>query len=160
MVRSLVLAFLLGTTAALAQGTEIGFGGLKQDTTLPVEISAETMTVDQADGSVEFVGNVIIGQGEMRLSAQKVEVRYDEAGQRVSSLAATGGVTLVSGADAAEAQTADYDVDKGVVVMRGDVLLTRGGNALSAQEMTVELDSGTARMAGRVRTVLQGADSQ
>lgn len=152
------MAAIFAATSAFAQGAEIGFGGLQQDTSLPVEISADSMTVDQSDGSVEFIGNVVIGQGQMRLAAEKVRVIYDEAGQRVAAMTATGGVTLVSGEDAAEATRADYDVDGGVVVMRGDVLLTRGANALSAEEMTVELESGTARMSGRVRTVLQSVD--
>ena len=81
---------------------------------------------------------------------------------RVTSvLEATGGVTLVNGDEAAEAERADYNIQSGTVVMSGNVLVTQGRNALTADEMTVNLESGTAQMSGRVKTVLQqsGQDS-
>ena len=82
-------------------------------------------------------------------------VVYTKDNKKISRLEATGGVTLVSGPDAAEAESADYNVDRGTVVMRGNVLLTQGKNAMTAQEMTVDLKTGTAQMGGRVKTVLQ-----
>jgi lipopolysaccharide export system protein LptA len=67
---------------------------------------------------------------------------------------------LVAGEDAAESQRADYDIDAGTLVMRGDVLMTQGPSALSAQEMTVNLNDGTAQMSGGVKTILQpGSDN-
>mmetsp|Transcript_17998 Transcript_17998/g.27439 ORF Transcript_17998/g.27439 Transcript_17998/m.27439 type:complete len:96 (+) Transcript_17998:3528-3815(+) len=91
----------------------------------------------------------------MRLAAAKVEVTYRSDGQGIERLVATGGVTLVSGPDAAEAQRAEYSIDSGVIVMTGDVLLTQGQSALTAERMTVNLNDGTARMQGRVKTILQ-----
>ena len=71
MLRPLLLTLLcaLGPAAALAQDAAISFGGLKQDTSLPVEVKADSLAVNQADGSATFTGNVLVGQGEMRLSA-------------------------------------------------------------------------------------------
>lgn len=142
-------------TAAGAQGANVAFGTIAQDTSLPVEVSSDELTVDQETGVAVFTGNVVIGQGEMRLSASRVEVVYSETEQGIATLAATGGVTLVSGADAAEAQRADYSIDEGTIVMRGNVLLAQGRSALSADEMTIRLRDGTARMSGNVRTRLQ-----
>jgi len=88
-------------------------------------------------------------------------VVFDEAGNRIARLEASGGVTLVSGEEAAEAERADYDIDDGTVVMTGNVLLTQGPNALTSERMVVNLEGGTAQMTGRVRTVIsQGADEQ
>ncbi|MFC3613550.1 lipopolysaccharide transport periplasmic protein LptA [Lutimaribacter marinistellae] len=137
-----------------AQGANVAFGAIKADTSLPVEVTADTLDVNQEDGSAEFKGNVVVGQGEMRLSAQRVLVIYDENQSGIERLEATGGVVLVSGPDAAEAERADYSIDTGVIVMTGNVLLTQGPNALSANEMTVNLTTGTAQMTGRVRTIL------
>jgi lipopolysaccharide export system protein LptA len=103
---------------------------------------------------------VVIVQGEMRLSAPRVFVTYAEAQGQIRLLEATGGVTLVSGVDAAEAQRADYNIEKGVVVMSGDVLLTQGGTALTSQSMTIDLGKGTAALAGRVKTVLKAQPAQ
>ncbi|MGZ2255767.1 LptA/OstA family protein [Roseobacter sp. A03A-229] len=148
--------FLLATAPALfAQGTQVAFGAIKQDTDLPVEVTAENLAVDQETGEAVFTGNVIVGQGEMRLSAERLLVVYRENTQGIERMEATGGVTLVSGPDAAESERADYSIDDGVIVMTGNVLLTQGPSALTADKMTVQLEDGTAQMSGSVKTILQ-----
>lgn len=149
-----VMAVLLGAVAAAAEGTNVAFGTIKADPTLPVEVTADNLDVDQADGSAEFTGNVLIVQGEMRLSAKRVLVIYNQTQSGIQRLEATGNVVLVNGPDAAEANRADYTIDSGVIVMSGNVLLTQGANALTSDKMTVHLTNGTARMAGRVKTIL------
>ena len=163
MFRFLTVAAMLVALSgpALAQGAQVAFGGMQQDTDAPVEVSADQLQVNQSDGTALYTGNVVIGQGEMRLAAPRVLVVFDEAGNRIARLEATGGVTLVSGEEAAEAERADYDIDDGTVVMTGNVLLTQGPNALTSERMIVNLEGGTAQMTGRVRTVIsQGADEQ
>lgn len=154
--RALIIGTLLtlGAIAAQAQGANVAFGAVKADPTLPVEVTSDTLDVNQADGSAEFKGNVLVSQGEMRLSAQRVLVIYSQERSGIERLEATGDVVLVSGPDAAQAQRADYTIDSGVIVMTGDVLLTQGKNALTSSKMTVNLISGTAQMVGRVKTIL------
>ncbi|WP_246036075.1 lipopolysaccharide transport periplasmic protein LptA [Aliishimia ponticola] len=155
IVAALALTGPLTGTASVAQGTSVAFGTLQQDPNAPVELAADQLAVDQASGTAVFTGNVLIGQGEMRLSAARVKVIYAENQNGIERLEATGGVTLVSGQDAAEAARADYNIESGVIVMTGDVLLTQGTNALTAERMTVNLESGTAQMSGRVKSILQ-----
>lgn len=152
------LLISLGSGAAYAQGANVAFGTFKADPTLPVEVTADTLDVNQADGSAVFNGNVLVGQGEMRLSANKVLVIYNQEAGGIQRLVATGDVILVNGPDAAEAERAEYTIDSGVIVMTGNVLLTQGQNALTADRMTVNLTDGTANMTGRVKTILK-ADS-
>ena len=153
----LVLPLLVALQAApvAAQSANVAFGAMTQDTSLPVEVTADNLSVDNATGTAIFDGNVLISQGEMKLSAARVRVVYRADDRGIAQLEATGGVLLVSGEDAAEAQRADYDIDAGTLVMSGDVLMTQGPSALSAQEMTVNLTDGTAKMSGRVKTILQ-----
>lgn len=146
---------LVSSISVAAQGTNVAFGTIRQDTGLPVEVTADNLSVDQATGTAIFTGNVLIGQGEMRLSAGKVLVVYRTGAEGIARLEATGGVTLVSGEDAAESERADYNIDSGTIVMSGNVLLAQGRNALSSDKMSVKLSDGTAQMSGRVRTVLQ-----
>lgn len=160
MVRAAVLALVLAPGGASAQGAEVAFGGLRQDTSLPVEITADALAVDQADGTAVFTGNVLVAQGDMRLSADRMRIVYAsdaEATGRIQEIVATGGVTLVNGAEAAEAEEATYTVDEGSVVMTGDVLLTQGGNALAGERLVIDLTAGTGRMEGSVRTVFRPA---
>jgi lipopolysaccharide export system protein LptA len=152
-----ILAFgsAMAPGLALAQGASVAFGGLKQDTSLPVEVSADQLAVNQADGTAVFTGNVLVGQGEMRLTAGRVKVEYTSDGSGISKLFASEGVTLVNASDAAEAREAEYSIASGNVVMTGDVLLTQGSNALSGQKLVIDLKSGTGVMEGRVQTVFQ-----
>ena len=148
--------FLLGLAAPLlAQGTSVAFGTIRQDVSLPVEATADSLSVDQETGNATFEGNVVIGQGEMRLSAGLVKIVYRNEGQGIQRLEASGGVTLVSGPDAAEADRADYSIDDGTIVLTGNVLLSQGASAISAERMSIRLADGTAQMSGRVRTILQ-----
>ncbi|MDB6181264.1 lipopolysaccharide transport periplasmic protein LptA [Paracoccus fistulariae] len=154
MMRPLLTVLFLAAAPALAQN--ITFGGVKADTSQPVEVAADNLSVNQSDGSATFTGNVVIGQGEMRLAADTVTVEYSEGGQnRIRSLHARGNVTLVSGPDAAEAAEAVYDVETGNVTMTGQVVLTQGQNVLTGNNMTVNLETGTAQVQGRVRSILQ-----
>lgn len=149
-----VLALVLSGLAAQAQ--QVAFGGIRADISAPVEITSDTLSVNQADGSATFSGNVVIGQGDMRLQAQNVRVEYAQGDRtRIQKLHASGGVTLASVAEAAEAQEAVYEVTSGTIVLSGNVLLTQGANVMSGQKLTVDLSSGTGQMDGRVRTILQ-----
>ena len=140
-------------TTAPAQGTNLAFGGLRADTSQPVEVTSDALDVDQEDGTAIFTGNVVVGQGEMRLTATEVLVVYKPDRSGIDRLVATGKVVLVNGPDAAEAEKADYTIDSGIVIMTGDVLLSQGPNALSGEQLNVDLATGTARMTGRVRTI-------
>ncbi len=156
-----VLLICLGASAGLpaaGQGATVAFGGIKGDPTLPVEVTADSLSVDQGNGKATFSGNVLIGQGAMRLSAAEVRVEYAKDDKsKIERMFATGGVTLVNGADAAESREADYAVGSGTIVMRGDVLLTQGPNAISGQTLTVDISTGKGVMEGRVKTVLKPA---
>ncbi|MCB1342589.1 MAG: LptA/OstA family protein [Pseudooceanicola sp.] len=148
------LAVCLALAAPATAQTNLAFGATKADTSLPVEVTADSLDVNQADGSALFKGNVLVGQGEMKLTAQQVLVIYNGQGGGIQRVEATGDVLLVNGPDAAEADRADYSIDTGVVVMTGNVLLTQGTNALTSEKATINLTAGTAQMTGRVKTVL------
>jgi lipopolysaccharide export system protein LptA len=150
---TMILALLLGT-AANAQ-TNIDLGGISADPKAPVEVSADNLSVDQDSGTAVFSGNVVIGQGDLRLSAGSVRVVYSDSTGDIAQLLATDGVTLVTDSEAAEAATADYNLTTGILTLSGSVLLTQGASALSAEQMTINLNSGRAQMSGRVRTVFQ-----
>lgn len=155
MPRFLILAALLALPLPAAAQT-VAFGGIKADTRAPVEVTAETLKVDQSTGQANFTGNVLIGQGQMRLSADSVTVTYAQGGQqKIKTLNASGGVTLVNGPDAAEAKEAVYDVETGNIVLTGDAIVTQGQNVLAGDRIEVNLTDGTANVAGRVRSVLQ-----
>ncbi|ATF20126.1 putative protein in bacteria [Phaeobacter gallaeciensis] len=153
------LPVTLFATGLSAQSASIAFGAVKADPSQPVEVTAETLDVNQADGSARFIGDVVIIQGVMRLSANDVLVIYkqDETGKTgVERLEATGDVLLINGPDAAEADKAEYTIDSGTVVMTGNVLLSQSTGTLTSNRLVVDLTTGTASLSGRVKTILNG----
>ena len=149
---TLFCAALLTAAPAFAQ-TNINLGALNADTNAPVEITADNLSIDQTSGSAVFDGNVVLGQGGLRLSAGRVQVVYNDASGDISRLSASGGVTFVTETEAAEARSAEYDLNNGTLVLSGDVLLTQGASAISADTMRINLSTGAAQMEGRVRTI-------
>ena len=157
---TLGLFFVLCTAFVVyAQGANVAFGGLKHDASLPVEITSDELTVDQGSGSAVFIGNVVASQGELRLSASRVLVQRvlvdGQPSGDIDKLVASGGVTLVNGEEAAEAQDAVYSITNSEIIMTGDVILTQGPNALSGEKLTVDLNTGRGQMTGRVKTIFQ-----
>lgn len=149
--RTIALVSLLAVPA-LAQETSISFGGLKGDVTQPVEMTSNSLEINQADGTALFTGNVLVTQGAMKLSANQVRATYSEDSKTIDKIVASGKVLLVNATDAAEADNADYTIATGAVVMTGNVLLTQGQATIAAQKMTIDLKTGTGRMEGRVTT--------
>jgi lipopolysaccharide export system protein LptA len=148
------LTALVLAVPATAQ-TNINLGGIATDPSAPVEVTADNLNVDQDTGSAVFSGNVVIGQGDLRLSAPSVQVSYAAETGDITRLQASGGVTFATATEAAEAQSADYNLASGLLTLNGDVMLTQGKSALSSDSMILDLNAGTAQMSGRLRTVFQ-----
>ncbi|MFO8127576.1 lipopolysaccharide transport periplasmic protein LptA [Yoonia sp.] len=156
---TLWVSLLVAAAGFASAQTNVELGGIEVDTSAAIEVTADSLTVAQESGSAVFDGNVIIAQGDLRLTADQVTVIYGTDTSEITRLIASGGVTFVTADEAAEAQNADYDIKSGLLVLTGDVLLTQGPSAISAGQMTINVTDGTASMEGRVRTVLQQGDN-
>jgi lipopolysaccharide export system protein LptA len=166
-LRGLLCAGLLALTAhpALAQGTGGPFGGFKHDRTAPIEITSDALEVRQAEQLAIFSGEVVAGQGTLRLTADRVEVTYDEQSQdsdtgAIRNLVAEGNVFISNGAETAQGEQARYDVESGMITMTGDVVLTQGQNVISGQQLTIDLDEGQGRVEGRVKSIFTPQDTE
>jgi lipopolysaccharide export system protein LptA len=162
MHRATVLAMTLlialpAAPPAVAQ-TGIALSGLRQDSGLPVEVTSDSLRVERDGGTAVFTGEVVVVQGDMRLSAAEVAVLYAPAvegqSRRIDRITATGGVIVVTPQEVAESERAVYTLDDGLLTMEGSVLLTQGPNTLASERMVVNLREGTGTLEGRVRTVI------
>ena len=83
-----IFAFAAGLAAltlpAASQQATIAFGDLEQDTSLPVEVQADQLAVNNADGTAVFSGNVLVTQGDMTLAAAEVLVQVRQQRRPVS----------------------------------------------------------------------------
>jgi lipopolysaccharide export system protein LptA len=167
MPRLLLLLLILSASAlqSRAQETTVPFGSEGHDITQRIEVTADHLELDQAEGTAHFTGAVRAAQGALRIAADSIVVHYAETeaassqGQ-ITRLEAEGNVTLTNGEEAAEAQEATYDVSSGIIVMERDVLITQGSNALASQTLRIDLTTGQGAFGGRVRTVFDPGSTQ
>lgn len=144
---------------ALAQDVQISLGQSLRLDGSALEVTADSLEVDQTTGASIFSGNVLAVQGDMRIEAQHLRLEYatgDQPGtRRIDVLTASGGVIMATQADAIEARQAVYSLGAQTLEMVGDVVLVQGPNMLSGERFVVDLRSGNGRMIGRVRTIIQ-----
>ena len=157
--RALALAALIAAPA-LAQSP---FGGFKHDETQPIEIAANSLEVQEAQQIAIFRGEVVAGQGTLRLTADELEVNYgdsDASTGQIKRLQAKGSVLIANGAETAAGDYADYDVVKGQIRMTGAVTLTQGGNVVKGASLTIDLNNGQGKVdggGGRVKSIFAPA---
>lgn len=152
---ALFAIFWLAFATASAAQTGLSLGGLDVDPSDPVEVAADSLSVDQDTGIAKFIGNVEIIQGSLKVTAGIVEVVYSEETGEISRLVASEGVTFVTSQESAEAENAVYDLKSGLLELTGNVILVQGRNSITTATLRVDLNSKTAVAEGRVRTVLQ-----
>ncbi len=162
-------AVLLFGPTAFSQG-DSPFGGFKHDRTAPIEITADKLEVRQSDQVVIFDGNVIAGQGTLRLTADRVEAEYDQnatdssGSGAIRSMKADGNLFLSNGTETAQGSRGEYNVDAGTVQMVGNVILTQGQNAISGDRLLINLNTGKADVQGNVKVIFkpksEGSESQ
>jgi len=160
LLRLAAVALALGLAVPAAAQVDIGFGGVAYDAQQPVEVTADSLTIDQSTGEAIFSGRVIVHQGDLRMAAGQVRVIYSETAgrQEVDQVVATGGVLVTRGADAAEGRQAQFDVATALLTMSGEVLVTQGPTAVAGDRMVVNMRTGSGSVEGRVRTVLDTGD--
>lgn len=159
LTKSLAVITLMAVALpATAQEVQIAFGESLRIDGSGLEVTADSLEVDQATGQSVFSGNVLAVQGAMRIEAQSLRIVYEpgaRAGtQRVGSLVAAGGVTMVTNAEAIEAREAVYSLSAQTLEMSGDVIFVQGNNLLSGERFVADLRTGSGRMIGRVRTII------
>lgn len=152
-VALLALGLAVTAPSLRSQETGISFGGLKTDISQPVQVDADSLSIDQKDGSAAFTGNVVVTQGDMRLTAGLVTIRYGADQRSIAEMRAEGGVTLQAGSDVASADRAEYRPDTGELTLLDNVVLTQGEAAISGQKLVLNLETGLGQMSGRVTTI-------
>ena len=144
----LSFAALLGASAAAQVGGGLG----THDTSLPIEIIADRLTVEQAESRAIFLGNVLAEQGEMLLRADRLIVYYalgndDEAPeQAIRRIEVEGNVTIASAEETAVGDVGFYDVTGAMIELAGNVVLTRDANVIRGDLLEIDVERQLATM--------------
>ena len=163
LIATLLAAPALGQETASGSGGTGPFGGFKHDSSAPIEVTSDSLEVREGEQIAIFSGDVVAGQGTLRLTADTVTVSYGgqaggdgETGE-IDRMVAEGNVFLSNGTETAEGARAEYDVAAGMMRMWGDVVLTQGQNAIAGETLVIDLDAGTGRVegsgTGRVKSI-------
>ena len=152
LVGTIIISTFLFAMQGVAK-TSLLLGGFDPDSDAPVEMTADKLSISEADGSARFEGNVIIGQGDIRIAANLVIVTYSETGE-IDKLSASGGVTVATTDESAESEFVEYSLKNRTLVMSGNVLFSQGKILMSANSLQIDLNTGAATVEGQVKTIL------
>ncbi len=149
-LRGLAAGALAGTLAALAFGSQAGaqgIGGFNSDQ--PVNYSADRIELQDKQNRVVLSGDVVVNQGDLRLSAARMNVAYtNNGGVKIQRIDATGGVVVSRGNERASGAAGVYDFNRRVIVLSGGVHLQRGSDALNGGRLTMDLKTGLSTVDG------------
>jgi lipopolysaccharide export system protein LptA len=157
---------VLGSAAALSG---LHAQSLEHDTSLPIEITADSLEVLRNQQIATFTGNVDAVQGDMVLSADLLRVHYggDDASApgpagagSIRRIEAEGNVFLSSPRETAQGNAGVYDVASNQLTMEGGVVLTRDENVIRGQRLEMDLTSGRSRMLAAVPSTEGGTAPQ
>ena len=153
---SLMTAFLLalgiGAGAVWAQDVS-GY-----DTSLPIEIAADTLELQQEQKLAVFTGKVDAVQGELNLRADRLVVHYrDKASESnaIRLIEAFGNVFLSSPTETAQGEKGVYNLDTDRVELTGSVVLTRGENVIRGDRLDMDLKTGKSQVSCDVNGINQ-----
>jgi lipopolysaccharide export system protein LptA len=148
--RSLFAGFAATALALLGYSSLAGAQAIAGfNSNQPVNYAADRIELQDRQNRVVLSGNVVITQGDLRLTAARTTVSYTDAGTlRIQRIDATGGVTVTRGSETARGNAGVYDFNRRVIVLAGGVALRRGGDTLNGGRLTIDLNSGLSSVDG------------
>ncbi len=139
---------------------------LSTDASQPIYIDSDSQHLDLKTNTVIFTGNVLLRQGTIRLSAQKIVITRPAGNNSAEMIDAYGSPakfsqTMDDGTPIqGEAQDVRYEVGKSMLIMSKKAVLHQGiGNKIEGEKITYNIDKQLLVAEGnnrsRVTTVLQ-----
>ncbi len=119
-----------------------------EDGTLPIEITADRLSADNARNSVTFEGTVHAKQGDVTLNADKIFAEYSKSAGAIEKIVADGNVRVTqTGRTATAARAVFYNLEQRIV-LSGNTVLTQGENTLKGETVTIFLRENRSVVSG------------
>jgi lipopolysaccharide export system protein LptA len=155
----LLLALALAPVA-LAQDPQSALG--ERDTSLPIEITADSLEVQRDEQVATFRGNVDAVQGDLVLNADTLRVFYTQQDRAeaagpsgIRRIEAEGNVLLSSPEETAQGDRGVFHVDRDFIELFGGVVLTRGQNVIRGRKLELNLATGFSKIVGETAVAQQ-----
>jgi lipopolysaccharide export system protein LptA len=142
-------------TPALSPTTTAAGGPLADEdfSKLPTTITSETLTLLAAERLFIYKGNVIVTQGDMKLTSKTLEGSYGTDNQ-IQRLIVKGDVTITKQDIEARGQQAVYDAPTATVLLTESPEVKQGESILTAERIRVFLQENRSQAEGGVRVTL------
>lgn len=138
---------------------------MQADADAPLDVRAEALDVIEQDGRALFSGEVVLSQGDIRLTSDRLRLDWSE-GYQLRSGRAEGRVYLRSSQQQEiRGQWAAYDFATSTLVIGDEVTVVmppqgdQDGATLSGKRFTIDMRAGLGTLSGgpqgRVKGVLQ-----
>lgn len=124
----------------------------------PIKISAAQLEAFEREGGrrVIFTDDVRASQGDLSLTAQRLEAFYPPGQSQPDRLVASGGVVVVQENKTARCDEATYHRDRQRVVCTGrNAVLTQDDDQVQGREITFHLDTRTLTVKGNAQLRIQ-----
>lgn len=156
--RAFAGTFVAAAIATLSYSSLAGAQGIAGfNSNQPVNYAADRIELQDRQNRVVLSGDVVITQGDLRLTAGRTTVSYTNEGSlRIQRIDATGGVTVNRGNESARGAAGVYDFNRRVIVLSGGVALRRGSDTLNGGRLTMDLNSGLSSVDGTGATSAEG----
>lgn len=129
------------------------------DSSLPIEITADSLEVLQSKKQAIFLGKVEAKQGNLNIRSDQMIVHYVDKDKKeknedslkqnsVSKIVANGNVFLSAPKESAKSNVGVYDVKNEIVTLTGNVILSSGKNILKGNKMIYDIQKGSSKMVG------------
>ena len=124
----------------------------------PTYIKSDTLTLKANERLFTYSGNVEVKQGDMTLTSEELQGRYDE-NNKIQELVALNRVTIVKGDNIkANGERAVYTAKTGTVVLTENPELEQEGSVLTADVIRIFLEENRSTAEGDVRVKLLRKD--
>lgn len=116
---------------------------------LPIEVTADTFTVDEANNQAVFDGSVVITREGLDMRARTVRISYGEGGQTdIRDLVATGNVRIRAAGQDAVGDRATFDPRTQILKLTGNVRVTSAQGTVQGPDLTINLAKNTSVFSG------------
>ncbi|WP_340588386.1 LptA/OstA family protein [Erythrobacter alti] len=160
-LRGLCAGLLAGAVSAVGFGSVAGAQNIAGfNSNQPVSYAADRIELQDRQNRVILSGDVVIQQGDLRLTSARTTVAYTDAGTlRIQRIQASGGVVVTRGSERARGDVAVYDFNRRVIIMSGGVSINRAGDTLDGGRLVIDLNSGVSSVDGAGSRPANGQDA-
>lgn len=117
-------------------------------------ITADKVEYISKDGRSIFIGNVKATRGELTTDSDRLEVFFDQKGEKIIKSVAYGNVKIFQKDVTATGQEAIFLEEEAKIVLTGNLMVRRGGDELFGDKITLFLKKDLIILEGNAKVVI------